>query len=137
MEEIPSPSIYTKLYWLVQDDKVDPQVFLDLAELYWPTFIKKNEYVFLKNKFEEKYYTQLLTDKHDPEYWINLITVDDFFTDLDNWELQSITLSKLLKEIWDAKLRTEFPSQNFIVEYLHDEEVGDYGVTFYQKKNSC
>ncbi len=37
-------------------------------------------------------------------------------------------------ETWQEKLKKDFPAMSFIVEYLHDEECGDYGLTFYQKK---
>lgn len=73
------PSTYTLLYWLVQDKKIQPDVFFDFLEFFWPTFVKKDGYVFLKENFSKEKFDQLIRENSNPEYWINLLTVDDFF----------------------------------------------------------
>lgn len=44
-------------------------------------------------------------------------------------------MAKALVKIWGAKLKMDFPSMDFVVEYQCDEELGDYGLTFYQNKS--
>ena len=126
------PSAYTLIYWLIQDKKIDPEILFSFLELYWPTFIKKDQYVFLKEKFSEEEYNRLINEKSNLEYWINLLTVDDFFSETVDAEEKSIALAKILVEIWQTKLKKDFPSMSFTVEYLEDQECGDYGLTFYQ-----
>ncbi len=73
------PSVYTLVYWLIQDKKIAPEDLFNFLELYWPTFVMKNGSVFLKEKFSDEEYNRLTNEKVNPEYWINLLTVDDFF----------------------------------------------------------
>jgi len=42
---------YTIIYWLIQEGKLDPDQLFDLLELYWPTFIEKDGYIFLKEQY--------------------------------------------------------------------------------------
>lgn len=126
-------SIYTMVYWLIHDKKIDPELLINLIDFYWPKFIIKGKYVFLEQKFSEEEYRQLINENCNPEYWINLLTIDDFFSEFTNGEEKSMILIKTLVEIWATKLKKDFPSMNFIVESLQDEEYGDCGLTFYQK----
>lgn len=129
------PSNYTLLYWLIRDKKIEPDIFFNFLEFFWPTFVKKDEYVFLKEKYSKEEFSRLIIEKANPEYWINMLTIDDYFSEIANGEAKSAALAKVLVEIWKAKLEKDFPSINFIVEYLTDKECGDYGLTFYQNKN--
>lgn len=125
-------SIYTVLYWSIHDKKIDPELLINLIDFYWPKFIIKGQYVFLEQKFSEEEYQQLINESENPEYWINLLTIDDFFSEITNGAEKSMILIKTLVEIWTTKLKKDFPSMNFIVESLQDEEYGDCGLTFYQ-----
>ena len=128
------PSNYTVLYWLVQDKKIEPDIFFNFLDLFWPQFIKKDSYVFLRDKYSEEEFLKLSKEKSDPEYWINLLTIDDFFSELENGEEKAKSLAHSLVEIWQEKLKKDFPDKNFVVEYVYDKEYGDCGLTFYQKK---
>lgn len=127
-----NPSVYTSLYWLIQDKKIEPNLLFDFLELFWPTLIKKDGYVFLEEEFTEEEYKRLIEEKSNPEYWINLLTIDEFFSEMSNWEEKSRVLAKTLVSMWTAKLKKDFPEINFNVQYLCNEECGDYGLTFYQ-----
>lgn len=129
-----NPSNYTVLYWLVQDKKIEPDIFFNFLEIFWPQFIKKDNYVFLKDKYSEEEFLRLVKEKSDPEYWINLLTIDDFFSELENGEEKAKSLANSLVEIWQSKLKKEFPDKSFVVEYVYDKEYGDCGLTFHQKK---
>ncbi len=74
---------------------------------------------------------QTFTGPH-PEYWINLFTVDEFFSEIPNKEEKSIAFTNVLAEIWKTKLKKEFPDMNFTIECLWNKEYEDYGLTFYQ-----
>lgn len=130
--EIEKPSAYTFIYWLIEDGKINPNDLFNFSELYWPTFVKKDGYVFLKEQFSEEEYNNLSKENENPEYWINLLTIDEFFSKLSDGEDKSIALSKVLVEIWQVKLKNEFSDMNFTVECLWNEEYGDCGLTFYQ-----
>ena len=132
MEKQFKPKAYDIIYWLIQDGKIDADKLFDFLELYWPTFIKKDGYIFLKEQYsEEEYYTS----KKNPEFWINFLSVDPYFINLDDQEKQSMDFSKILAEIWRIKLKNDFPSLEFTVKCLEDHEYGDYGLTFYQTKH--
>lgn len=126
------PSVYTTILWLIQDKLIEPKLLFDLFQLFWPTFIRKDGYVFLKEMFSEEEYKRLINESSSPEYWINLLTIDEFFSELPDWENKSILFVKALVPIWETKLKKDFPEMNFSVQYLHSKEDGDYGLTFYQ-----
>lgn len=129
-----SPSSHTVLYWLFEDKKIKPDVFFSFLELFWPHFIEKNNYIFLKEKYSEENFSRLISEKSDPEYWINLLTIDDFFSELENGEEKAKLLAHSLIELWEVKLKKDFPDKDFVVQYIYDKEYGDCGLTFYQKK---
>ncbi len=127
------PSVYTVLYWFFEDKKNDPKILFNFLEFFWPTFTRKDSFVFLKEKFSEGEYNRLISEKVNPEYWINLLTVNDFFAKIPHGDKFATKLAKTLVEIWQAKLKKDFPNLCFTVEFLHDKAYGDYGLTFYQK----
>ncbi len=127
------PSVYTIIFWLIQEGKIKSEMLFSFLELYWPTFIERDSYVFLKEQFSETRYAELIKQKLNPEFWINFLTLDDFFAEVDDKEEQVKRFIHKLMEIWQAKLEKDFPDKEFIVKYLSDPEYGDYGLTFYQK----
>lgn len=132
MKKVFEPQAYTFIYWLIKDGKIDSDQLFDFLELYWPTFMKKDGYIFLKERYSEEKYK---TIKNDPEFWINFLTVDDYFINSKNKEKQAMDFSKILAGIWRIKLEKDFPSIKFTVKCLEDHDSGDYGLTFYQTKH--
>lgn len=136
MKESKNPSVYTLVYWLIKFKHIQPEALFNFLELFWPTFIQKDKYIFLKENFNEEYYRRLINENSTRiEYWLNLFTVDDYFSDLPDADEKSILFSKFLVEIWQSKLEKDFPNLNFTVKFVSDEEFGDYGLTFYQEVN--
>lgn len=130
-------SVYSILYWLIQDKVIEPGILFEFLELFWPTFIKKDGYIFLKESFSEEEYNRLISENSNPEYWINLLTIDELFSEIADWEEKSNALAKALASMWTQKLKRDFSDLDFKVEYLCNEELGDCGLTFYQTdKNS-
>jgi len=72
-------SIYSRAYWLIQDKAHYPDILIYMIDILWPSFIEKDGWVFLEEKFSNAYYTRLLGEDSNPEYWINLLTIDEFF----------------------------------------------------------
>lgn len=126
------PSARTIIYWLIQDEKIDSESLFSFLELCWPSFFIKDGFVFLKEEFSEEMYDNLIKENENPEYWINLFTINDFFTQIEDEEEKSKNVIKILAEAWHQKLKKDFPGMTFIVECLWSEEYGDCGLTFYQ-----
>jgi len=126
-------SIYSKIYWLIQDQKITSGVIFDFLNFFWPNFICKSKYVFIESKFKDSSFKELVEVGVNPEYWINLITVDDFFSDEIFFE-ESMCLVESLSEILSTKLEKDFPALKFTVEYFGNEDEGDCGLTFYQSE---
>lgn len=125
-------SLYDYLFHKVSNKSgTGTDVFFAFLELLYPTFIEHEGYIFLKENFKEDYFQRLKSENSQVEYWMNLLTVDSYFDDDDEWEEKSRTLAKAMVEIWQMKLKKEFPHREFVVRYLEDNEVGDYGLTFY------
>lgn len=131
-----NPSVYTILYWLIQDKKIEAEIFFKFLELFWPNFVEKHGFVFLKENYSEEKFAGLIKEEFNPEYWINLLTVDDFFSDIEQGEEKASSLAKALVDIWETKLKKEFPEKKFVVMYLHDEDTGDQGLTFFSQRKS-
>jgi len=130
-----NPDIYNMVHCLIRLSKIDPELLFTMLEIFWPTFIEKDGYVFLKDRFSKDYYNRLVDEGFKIEYWINLLTIEHFFPEMDDWEEKSSLFAQALVPIWEAKLQRDFPEIKFTVKYLCDEEVGDYGLTFYQTKD--
>ncbi len=126
------PDVYNIVYYLIQDEVIKPEFLFTMLEIFWPSFITKDGYVFLKETFDANYFSKLSSDGLNPEYWINLLTIEHYFSNLPDWEEKSKVFAKALISLYRAKLKTDFPQMKFVVEYFCDEEVGDYGLTFYQ-----
>lgn len=120
------------MYWLIQDRKIEAEALFVFSDIYWPAFIKKDGYIFLREQFSEEEYSGLIKTGTHPEYWINLFTVDEFFSEIPNKEEKSIAFINVLAEIWETKLKKDFPDMNFTIECLWNKEYEDCGLTFYQ-----
>lgn len=129
-------SFFDYIFHIMKEQDNSPDIFFAFLELFWPSFIQKGEHVFLRENFSEEKYYQITKEDKNPEFWINLLTVDDFFEQALEQEQCSANLAKKLVQIWHAKLQIDFPSKKFTVKYLHDEENGDFGLTFYQTKKN-
>ncbi|MBA2726694.1 MAG: hypothetical protein H0U49_00775 [Parachlamydiaceae bacterium] len=115
-------------------NKINTDIYFALLEFYWPSFISYKGYVFLKEEFTEEYFNTLESQDSNIELWINLLSIDGYFENDEDWDEKASALSRKLVEIWQLKLKKDFPQLDFVVLYLEDREVGDYGLTFYQKK---
>jgi len=99
------PNVYDIVYNLILNKVISPELLFNILEIFWPTFIEKDGYVLLKEQFSKKYYNRLIDEDSNPEYWINLVSIDQFFSEMDEWEEKSSRFAKALVPIWEAKLK--------------------------------
>ncbi|MBA2726695.1 MAG: hypothetical protein H0U49_00780 [Parachlamydiaceae bacterium] len=109
-------------------------MYFALLELYWPNFTLKGDYVFLKENYKEERIVKIEEQNKNAEFWINLVTIDPYFENDEDGDKKAEAFTKVLIDMWEAKLKKEFPLLEFIIYYFEDEDLGDYGLTFYQKK---
>lgn len=124
--------IFDYIYHEIKMNKMSTDIYFALSLLFWPTFIEHKEYIFLEETFSEKYFDEL-KDKNI-EFWMNLLTIDPYFEEDEDQEERALSFSKALKEIWEIKLKKDFPQHQFRVIVIDDKESGDIGLTFYQEK---
>ncbi len=126
-------SIYTTLYWLTEEKKINSDIIFNFLDFFWPKFITHKEHIFLKENFsEEKFHDLQKQDANMLEFWMNLLLIESYFQNDSDWEEKSKFLAKSLVDIWRLKLKNEFPNNKFIVNYIEDAKNGDYGLTFHQ-----
>ena len=129
----PSPmSSYDYLYHEMKDK--NPDVYFALLGLFWPAFLTQENGVFLKEVFSEERWIDLKNQQKNIEYWMNLLSLDSYFEQLEDGFEKAGIFAKYLAEIWKVKLKQEFPKLDFIVRDLKDEDTGDVCLTFYQSK---
>ncbi len=121
------------LYSSLQQGKNHSDLFIAFSELFCPSFIEKEGYVFFSQTFSEQRFTEVKENSQEKvEFWMNLLTVDDFFIDDKQFRKKSKVFTQTLVESWTSKLKSDFPKKQFVVKYIWDEEYDDYGLTFYQ-----
>jgi hypothetical protein len=134
-------TLFDYVFQEARNVNLNSDFYFAFFELIWPKFIRRNEFVFL----EQNYSSEKLQKLHDTdavkkdhqniEFWMNLVNIDPFFehTDVSDEHVEAFTIK--LVETWSAKLKIDFPNVSFKVEYMHDADVSDYALTFYQTNN--
>ena len=146
-KEANSHTSYNKLDYIYsqhQAKEINPDLYIALLELYWPTFMEHEGCIFLKEKFTEQRYKKLKEDAErkfsdvaqqqcEIELWMNINLVGHYF-ESEEFANKDNFLAKTLVEIYQTKLKLNFPHHKFNVLLIDDEDVGDYGLTFITKK---
>jgi len=125
-------SLFDYLFQITKKKEFNSDIIFAFLDLFWPSFVVYNEYVFLKNNFSAEKVKNLINEKQNVEYWVNLLVVDPYFENEENSEEESEFFAKSLVQIWQTKLKNDFPLKKIVVEYVFDSECGDYGLTFHQ-----
>ncbi len=131
LNEGKSFSLYDYIFHIIKSKKVSDDIFFALSELFWPSFIIYKNYILLKENFSIKKFEDLSAQTEKIEFWMNFFITDPYFDNAEDKTEKAEALARILIEIWQLKLKHDFPNLEFKVEYLHDED-GDYGLTFYQ-----
>lgn len=127
-------SPFDYIFCLTRQEELSSDLYFAFLELLWPSFIIYKNYIFLKATYSVEKVESLINEKHDVEFWANLLTVDSFFENEEDGEERSEFFARSLVESWQAKLKHDFPDKHITVKYVSDSEFGDYGLTFYQNK---
>jgi hypothetical protein len=113
------------------------------ATIFWPAFVMFDGYV-LREGFSEKslrgFETQSGATRRSVEWVMNHLHLGDIHhygcEDISKDKL--MLLGRVLKEIYEAKLKWQFPHDPCVVELFVPEDVEDllqYQVSFWQKKH--
>ena len=109
------------------------------GELFWPDFVEHDGCVFFAEFSETSYrgfMDQTKGNKKAVEAVMNHRHVLDLFP--SNYanvsKDQIVYLGRLLREMWETKLRRDFPQRTFVVSFAEDsaEDLLGYEVTFFQ-----
>ena len=125
-------SLYDYIFHLTKLDKVGSDIYFAFLELFWPSFLVYKDYIILKENFSKEKFEDLIKKEEGIEYWMNLVITDPYFENDEDGKERAKLLAMSLVEIWQEKLKKDFPTRGFIVKYVFDEVSGDYGLTFYQ-----
>jgi hypothetical protein len=110
------------------------------GELFWPDFVEHEGCVFLAGFSEDSYrgfMDQTKGNKKAVEAVMNHRHILDLFpADYSTASKDQIAyLGRLLREIWETKLRRDFPARKFVVSFPEEslEDLLDFEVTFFQE----
>jgi hypothetical protein len=109
------------------------------GRLFWQDFVEYDDCVLFAD-FDESSYLgfmqQTAGNKVAVEKVMNHYHISDIFPNQEPTTDQIIYFGRLLKEIWQAKLKCDFPSRNVIVEFYEKECdcISDYQITFFQPR---
>lgn len=126
-------SLFDYVHAIMSTNDLPTDLLLAMARLLWPEFVAFDGMVFLKEQFSLARVQEhgRSDDESTTEYWINLLSVDGFFSYSHSDKLsQDEAFANILAEAWRAKLRADFPDRSFDVKVMVDESVGDILLTF-------
>ena len=110
------------------------------GRMFWQDFVEHDDCILIAG-FEEKNYLgfmqQTADNKEAVEKVMNHHHISDFFPNQEPTTDQIIYFGRLLKEIWQVKLKHDFPTRNVIVEFNEKECdcLQDYEITFFQLRD--
>lgn len=131
--------------WIV--DEGNMKLAIGYSTIFWPEFLVHDDCVFLKSHFSLSNFnnwkeTSYIENYSQIEYVINHTHILDLFTSdkQDDITLDQIKyLGHILKEVYETKLKVQFPDRKFVVQFNGDEDCESlihYEVAFYQKINT-
>ncbi len=126
-------SLFDYLFHITKLNKLSTDIYFAFLEMFWPNFVVYKNYIILNGNFSEEKIEDLIRTNEKVEYWMNLFITDPFFENDEDGDERAGSLAKFLVDIWKTKLKNDFPTKDFVVEYVCDAECGDHGLTFYQK----
>lgn len=103
----------------ISNEKI--QKFLSSKFVEWDGCIllqAVNDTSGLGTKFIPNKYYQ---DRTEYEAFCNHIHVNDLFPELEDFPQQSLKLALRIMEVWEGKLKNDFPSMSFHIVLSHDE----------------
>jgi hypothetical protein len=113
---------------------------ISCGRLFWPDFVEHDGCILFANFNQESYegfMKQTGGNKKAVEAVMNHEHLSDLFPNNEPTERQVIYLGRLLKDIWQTKLKRDFPAQQISVEFYEQDckYPEDFQITFYQPSN--
>jgi hypothetical protein len=111
------------------------KILMGCARILWPDFVELDDGCVVRDGREwHGYLEKVEGDRKTAEATMNHIHVAHLFSELPTRELV-LYVGRLLKRIWQVKLRHDFPDRNFVVSFPEeaDLDLSDYELTFFQE----
>lgn len=110
------------------------------AELFWPEFVEYDGCILLARRLDPANFRQWIEatsgDRRAVEAVINHTHIVDLFVryEVEPTREQVVHLGQVLREMWLAKLRAEFPGRAVVVSFPDEEllDLLDYEITMFQ-----
>lgn len=127
-------------WWSYLNMKSDIQVALAFAKFYSPEIIFKDDFIFLKDNFNEQRYQNWRKEcgenKKEIETMMNLYAIKDFFeinTDFNNPYIdeQISSLAEIIKKFWTLSFKSKYPDKNIKVDIFDYDD--DTSITVYEQ----
>jgi len=115
------------------------------GRLFWPDFVEYDGCIFLSQYFDIENYNNWMKstkgNKTAVEKVMNHRHIVDYFPNSPKpqpTKEQMVYFGNYLKELWDCKLKRDFPERNIVVEFFEGEDVVDdvydFEILFYQNR---
>lgn len=111
------------------------------ATLFWPDFVLHDDCVFFHPPDPDTYrnwMTQCKGDRAQVEAVMNHHHIVDIFlnSEIEPTREAVLHLGRLLKDMWQCRLRASFPERRFKVEFYDDDsdDLLDYQITVFQER---
>ena len=112
------------------------------GRLFWQDFVEYDDCVLFAG-FKESSYLGFMKhtggNKEAVERVMNHHHLSDFFLNQEQTTDQIIYFGRLLQEIWQAKLKFDFPTRNVIAKFYEGEnyDLWDYEITIFQPRDKA
>jgi hypothetical protein len=121
------------------------QLAVGYSTIFWPKFVLFEDYIFrdregLKSEQVRASEADCKRDKRSIEWVFNHLHIADiqYHGCEDLSEDKIMFLGQTLREIWEAKLRWQFPDRPCVVEFYEPEDrnnLVEFQLSFWQKKH--
>jgi hypothetical protein len=113
---------------------------ISYGKLFWPDFVEHDGCILFANFNKDSYegfMKQTGGNKKAVEAVMNHEHILDLFPNNQPTEKQVIYLGRLLKDMWQTKLKRDFPARQISVEFYEQDckYPEDFQITFYQRSN--
>jgi hypothetical protein len=129
-------------YWAFETANLECAI--GLSELFWPPFIEYNNMVFRGDapvgpdgaRNIASWMKSLKGEQAKVEQMLNHTHLVDLFADAsrEGSPDKIMYLARVVREMWDAKLRLDFPNKSFVVDLYvpPTDDISEWQITFYQ-----
>ncbi|MGY8768543.1 MAG: hypothetical protein ACKVH8_08970 [Pirellulales bacterium] len=110
------------------------------AKFYWPNFVEHDGCIFrgaLNIEIYEQWKGETKGNKTAIESVMNHVHILDMFPNVEQppTRQQIVFIGRQLKEMWTAKLHSDFPNKDVVVDFFDDcgDDLLEYQITYFQR----